>query len=117
MLFPLILGIILGALSVTFALQNIAVITVSFFHWQLSGSLSLILLLAVLMGVLITLLIILPESIRNYFKYKNLQHENKKLADDLQKQKELTFFAKKATASPETIEKIEQGAIEGIHIA
>ncbi len=111
MIFPLILGIILGAVSVIFALQNVTVITVTFFTWQLEGSLALILMSAIAMGVLITLLLILPESIRNYFRYKNLQKENAKLQEELRKQKELTVFAKKTPTSPETIAKIDQGAI------
>ncbi len=115
MIFPLILGIVLGAVSVIFALQNVMVITVTFFTWQLQGSLALILLLAILMGVLITLLMVLPESIRNYFKYKNLKKENAKLEEELRKQKELTVFAKKTPANPETIAKIDQGTIANPH--
>ena len=111
MIFPLILGIVLGAVSVVFALQNVAVITVTFFTWQLDGSLALILLATMLMGVLITLLLILPESIRSHFRYRSLQKENRKLEEDLRKQKELTVFAKKTPLSPETIAKIDQGAI------
>jgi putative membrane protein len=113
MILPLILGIILGTVSVIFALQNITLITVTFFTWQLEGSLALILLLAVAMGILISLLIVLPESIRNYFRYKSLKKENVKLAEELRKQKELTIFAKKTPATPEAIARLDQGRITG----
>lgn len=111
MILSLILGTILGGLSVVFALQNIAVIQVKFFSWQLEGSLAIILLLTLVMGVLITLIFLLPESIRNYFKYKKLLKENLRLEEELRKQKELTVFAKTVPPTPSTIEKIEDGAI------
>lgn len=111
MILPLILGIILGGVAVIFALQNTTLITVTFFTWQLEGSLALILLLTVSMGITIALLMVLPESIRNYFRYKNLKKANEKLEEELRKQKELTIFAKKTPASPEELEKLDQGVI------
>ncbi|MDO8572765.1 MAG: LapA family protein [bacterium] len=107
-----IVGLLLGAVAVIFSLQNIAVITVTFFSWHLTGSLALILSLAISTGVLITVLLILPESIKNYFRYKNLKKENIKLEEDLRKQKELTVFAKNIPPTEEAILKIEQGAID-----
>ena len=111
MVLPLLLGIILGAASIIFALQNVAVITVSFFSWQLEGSLALILLLAIGTGILVSLLIVLPESIKNYFQYRSLKKENARLAEELRKQKELTVFAKKTSATPEELARIDKGAI------
>ena len=111
MIFPLIIGILLGVVSVVFALQNVMVVTLTFFSWQFEGSLALILLLAVVMGILISLLVVLPESIRNYFRYKSLKKTNYKLEEELKKQKELTVFAKKTPPSPEEIAKIDQGSI------
>lgn len=111
MIFPLIIGILLGAVSVIFALQNVMVVTLRFFSWQFEGSLALILLLALVVGVVISLLIVLPESIGNYFRYGSLKKTNEKLEEELKKQKELTVFAKKTPASPEEIAKIDQGSI------
>jgi uncharacterized integral membrane protein len=112
MLILFILGLILGGVAVIFALQNTAVITVSFFSYQLTGSLALILSLAILTGILITLLIILPESINNYFRNKRLRKEIKRLAEELRKQKELTVFAKETPATEEDIEHIERTVID-----
>lgn len=106
-----ILGLILGGIAVVFALQNIDVITVIFFGWQVTGSLSLILLLTMLAGVLVTLLILLPKSIGDYFKYKKLKKENAGLSEELRKQKELTLFAKTTPPTPENISSIEDGVI------
>ena len=90
-----IIGVALGGLTVIFAMQNIEAVTVSFFSWHLEGSLSLILMLATLMGILIALLITLPEGIRGYFRYRALRRENARLEEELRKQKELTHFARK----------------------
>ena len=94
MIILFVIGILLGAVAVVFALQNITVITVTFFSWQLTGSLALILLIAITAGMLIAIFLLLPEFISNYFKARRLQKENGKLAEELRKQKELTAFAK-----------------------
>jgi lipopolysaccharide assembly protein A len=107
----LILGIILGSLSVVFALQNTDIITVSFFSYQFTGSLAFILILSVLLGVLASLLIVLPDSIKNHFRYRRLKAEYAKLEEDLRKQKELTVFAKQTPASQERLDHIDRGAI------
>lgn len=111
MILPLILGIVLGVLSVVFALQNIAVITVTFFSWQFQGSLALILLMAVGMGIVISLLLVLPESISNYFRYRALKKDNESLQEELRKQKELTLFARQTPATPEHLAHLDQGRI------
>jgi len=106
-----ILSLILGGAAIVFALQNIDIITVIFFGGQLTGSLSLVLLLSMLVGILITLFVLLPKSVSDYFKYKKLQKENVGLTEELRKQKELTTFAKTTYPSPEIITKIEDGGI------
>jgi uncharacterized integral membrane protein len=110
MILLFILGLVIGGVAVVFALQNVAVITVSFFSWQLTGSLALILSLALAAGVLTASLLILPESLKNYLKYRNLKKENKRLEEELRKQKELTVFAKHTPPTKEVISNIEHGA-------
>ena len=75
MIIFLVLGLILGALSVVFALQNVVPITITFFVWQIQGSLALILLLALLTGVMICGLMSIPEVIRNHMRFKALKKE------------------------------------------
>lgn len=106
-----ILGLILGAFAVVFALQNVTTITITFFAWEMTGSLAILIIMAILSGILITLLIILPESVNNYFKNRKLKKEIAKLEEQLRKQKELTVFAKNNPPSSETIREIENGAI------
>jgi lipopolysaccharide assembly protein A len=108
-----IIGLLIGIAAVIFALQNVEVITVTFFSWELTGSLALILMLAIGAGLLVSALLILPESIKNHFRYRSLKKENAKLAEELRKQKELTIFAKHDIPTEEAISKIEHGAIGG----
>jgi uncharacterized integral membrane protein len=111
MIILFIIGWVLGGVAVIFTLQNIEVVMVSFFSWQFLGSLSAILSVAVAAGVFATLLIILPESIGNYFKYRNLKSENEKLTKELRKQKELTVFVKETPPTPAVIAHIQEAVI------
>ncbi|MEK7588987.1 MAG: LapA family protein [Patescibacteria group bacterium] len=104
-----VVGILLGVVAVFFALQNVSVITVSFFSWQITGSLALILSAAIFSGILITTLLLLPESITSYFRYRSLKKSYIKLQEELRKQKELTTFAAIKPATPEDIAVIEKG--------
>ncbi len=111
MIILFIIGLLLGAVTVIFALQNVDVITVSLFSWDITGSLALILLMAATSGMIVALLLLLPEFISNHFKYKALFKEKEKLKDDLEKQKQLTVFAKNVPPTEEDIAKIENGSI------
>lgn len=115
MVFAIILGILLGALTVVFALQNFTEVTISFFTWHFSGSLALVLLATFASGIVISLLMILPESIRNYFRYRRLTKANESLTEELRKQKELTEFAKKASTTTDGLDRAEQGRIDPDH--
>jgi uncharacterized integral membrane protein len=83
MIFFLLLGIALGAISVMFILQNTELVTVTFLAWQLEGSLALILFLAVASGIAITLLILLPSFIIDLFSLRSLRKQNKALQDEV----------------------------------
>ncbi len=112
MIILFILGLLLGVFAVIFTLQNTAIVTVAFFSWQLTGSLSVTLALAFLSGALIALLMFLPSSIRNSLSWRKLKKSNLVLEDKLEKQKELTTFAKVVPPTREDIEKIEDGVID-----
>ncbi len=83
MIFFLLLGAVLGALSVIFVLQNIFPITVTFLTWQIEGSLAVVLFLAMMVGVLITLLILLPGLIRDEYRYSQLRKQKQEVEDEL----------------------------------
>jgi uncharacterized integral membrane protein len=80
---PLVLGLIIGGASVVFVLQNITPITVTFFIWQVSGSLSVVLLATLLTGMIMSALILLPGILKAGWGMRQLIKRNKKLEDDL----------------------------------
>ncbi len=98
MLIFIVLGALIGAGGVIFALQNNVAITVGFFAWQLHGSLALILIMTMAMGVLFSLLITIPEVIRDNFRFRELKKQNAILADDIAKQKAEIAELRKKTA-------------------
>lgn len=96
MIIFLILGLVLGSISVIFALQNVTPIAVSFLAWQVEGSLALILLLALLTGVLICGLLSIPEVFKNQKKFKLLKKE----IADLKAQQEKVIIKETDIISP-----------------
>jgi uncharacterized integral membrane protein len=62
-IFYLIVALLIAVVAVIFALQNTLLITISFFTWTITGSLSLVLLIALAIGVLIGLLVLAPSAI------------------------------------------------------
>jgi len=83
MIFSLFLGVILGGVAVLFILQNVSIVTITFLYWQFEGSMALVLLLALVVGSIITLLFLLPSLIRDMLYLSALKKANKTLADDL----------------------------------
>ena len=78
MQFFLILALIIVALAVIFAVQNTAVITVSFFFWTYNGSLAIVLLVALCAGALISALFSLPSLLKDKW---TIRSHKKKLSD------------------------------------
>lgn len=84
MLVSLIFGLIVGALAVIFALQNIFPVTVTFLLWELTTSLAVLISLSLLMGIIVSSFLAIPGAIKNMFVISNLKKENKKLSDELE---------------------------------
>jgi uncharacterized integral membrane protein len=89
MIIFLILGLIVGAGMVVFVLQNIEPASVAFLTWQLDGSLAVILMLAFGMGVLMTLLFLLPSFIRDEWHYRKLKKHVHATEEELAQTKRL----------------------------
>lgn len=83
MIFLLILGGLLGALSVIFVLENTAIVTVTFLSFQITGSLALILFATLMSGIIVAVLILLPALISDEIKFGRLKKQNKALEDEL----------------------------------
>ncbi len=81
----LILALVIAIIAVVFALQNTTTITISFIVWEVTGSLSLVLLVTLAIGVLIGLLFLSPSAIKSSLQAsgqrKQLGALEKELAD------------------------------------
>ncbi len=61
----LILALVIAIIAVIFALQNTAAVTISFFAWEVGGSLSLVVLVTLVIGVLVGWLFVAPSLVKN----------------------------------------------------
>lgn len=82
----LILGVIFAIGAVVFALQNNVSVTVSIALWQFEGSLAMVLLLSLGLGVLIAGLLSSPTVIRGQWTASRLRHQVADLEKKLHQQ-------------------------------
>ena len=85
MVFSLIFGVILGGMSVVFALQNSAAVTVQFMGDDIPAPLALVLLGTILSGVLMTLFVLMPSLIRDEMYLKAIKRQKRELEDEYAK--------------------------------
>jgi putative membrane protein len=78
----LILGIALAIGVVGFALQNNVPVTVTLALWSFEGSLALVLILAMGLGVIIAGLMSSPGMIKNRWTRSRLRHQVSRLEED-----------------------------------
>lgn len=71
----LIAGIVFAIGAVVFALQNNSTVVVTLALWNFDGSLAVVLLVAVGLGVLITGLVSTPSVIRGQWAARRLRHQ------------------------------------------
>lgn len=83
MILSLILGFLLGAAALLFALQNTAMVALSFLGWQFESSLALLILMAFALGVIVSLLVSIPSAIGDSLRIMGLRKENRRLAEQL----------------------------------
>ena len=78
----LIFGIALAIGVVGFALQNNVPVTVTLALWNFEGSLALVLMLAMGLGVIIAGLMSSPSMIKNRWTHSRLRHQVSRLEED-----------------------------------
>ena len=101
MIIFLLLGAVLGGLSVVFVLQNIVPITVTFLTWQISGSLAIVLGLTLIAGMVLSLLVLLPSFIRDEIRFRKVLKRQKELEDELAvARRDLIEAARSAVVTP-----------------
>jgi lipopolysaccharide assembly protein A len=87
MILSLIIGLILGALFVIFALQNTAIVTITFFSWQLTQPLAFVLLGTLVAGGVVALLVLLPSVMRDEMLFTLVRSERDDLEEELRRTK------------------------------
>ncbi len=90
MIIFLLLALVIAILAVLFATQNTITVTVSLLTWKVTGSLSLILLITLALGVVIGLLVLSPSLIKNRFQLSGHRKRISLLEKELQESKSKT---------------------------
>ncbi len=83
----LIVALLIAAIAVIFALQNTMLVTISFFTWTVTGSLSLVLLITLALGVVIGLLVLAPSAIKNTIQVSGHRKRISALEKELEEHK------------------------------
>lgn len=85
MIISLVLGFLLGAAALLFAIQNTGPAALTFLGWQFESSLALLILIAFGAGALTALLVSLPSAIRDGFRIMKLKRANRALSEEMQR--------------------------------
>ena len=68
-----VLALALALLVTIFAAQNYQITQIRFLFWQLDGSLALVLMLTLILGIIVGVLLMLPGSIRRRIEIAGLK--------------------------------------------
>jgi len=75
-------ALILALLVTVFAVQNNQPITISFLFWSIEGSLALVLMITLVLGIVIGVLLMAPGSVRNRLQIGGLQRTVRSLEQE-----------------------------------
>jgi uncharacterized integral membrane protein len=84
----LVFALLIALVAVIFAVQNTAMVTVSFLVWNFNHSLAVIILLTIFTGVLISILMSAPGWIRNRLTLASLRKKIKELETKFKKEQD-----------------------------
>ena len=84
----LIVAIIVAILAVVFALQNAVPIVVSFLAWRFESSLALVLLITLALGIIMSLLVSVPPTIKKMKLISSQKKRIQELESSLQRESE-----------------------------
>jgi uncharacterized integral membrane protein len=88
-----VLGFVLGAGAIIFALQNTQVVALSFMGWQFESSLALLVIVILAVGMIVSMLAFLPSAISGSLRIMKLKRENKKLVQELESREQALLVA------------------------
>ncbi len=100
MIFSLIIGFVLGAAAIMFALQNTQMVMLTFLGWQFESSLAVLMLITLATCGLISMLLSIPSAMKDTFKIMGLKKENKRLTEELQSLTRTETAVVEETVSP-----------------
>jgi len=100
-IFTLILTLAFAILAVIFALENPVIVTMSFFGREVEGSLALFILLAVILGVIIGMLVMVPGTVKHSLELRNHRKRIGGLERSLDEQKAQIAKAERIMSIPE----------------
>ncbi len=93
-------ALILALLVTVFAVQNNQPITISFLFWSIDGSLALVLMVTLVLGIVIGVLLMAPGSVRSRLQVGNLQRAARSM--------EVQSDSVDATSSSQTLDDMAQ---------
>jgi uncharacterized integral membrane protein len=107
----LILALILAIIVTIFAVQNNEAVDVSFLTFELSGSLALVLMLTLTVGIVIGILVSAPASLRRRLEISGLKKSVRKMEKDLTTAREATILtsAPKVESNVPEDSNVEEG--------
>ncbi len=77
-----VVALILALLVTVFAVQNNQPITISFLFWSIDGSLALVLMVTLVLGIVIGVLLMAPGSVRSRLQVGGLQRSLRSLEQE-----------------------------------
>ncbi|WP_216900389.1 lipopolysaccharide assembly LapA domain-containing protein [Synechococcus sp. CCY 9618] len=80
-----VLALLLAMVAMVFALQNATVVSISFFSWQASQSMALVLLFSFFLGVVAGLLLSVPPMIRRMGRLAQTRRTVTEQAEELER--------------------------------
>lgn len=83
----LIVALVIAVIAVIFALQNTMTVTISFLAWEVTGSLSLVLLITLAIGAVVGLLVLAPSAIKSSLAVSSNRKRIGALEHELDEQK------------------------------
>lgn len=99
MILALILGFILGAVAILFILENNTVVALTFMQWQFETTIALVVILSILVGIILSLLMVLPSAIGSSFRMRRLRKHNERLAHEAETQRQVADQATEQLAA------------------
>ena len=100
----LIFGLVIAVLAVIFALQNSMTVTISFLAWEITASLSLVILITLAIGALIGYLVLVPSVIKKSLAVSNNRKRISALEKELDEKKAWITELEKPKPLPASVE-------------